>query len=76
MAVVEKAGVDRRGNLLYQRAPDGDEIIEETDVIERVREDGQVHIRRVRRPRRRIADELPIVSDRFRDFESSGRRGE
>ena len=27
MAVVDRAGVDPRGNILYQRKPDGDELI-------------------------------------------------
>ena len=59
MAVVDKAGVDRRGNLLYERTPDGEEIIFEEEVIERVREGGRVEARRVRRrERRRIADDV------------------
>jgi type I restriction enzyme M protein len=75
MAVVDKAGVDPRGNLLYERAPDGEEIVVEAEVVERVREGGRVEARRVLRRERRIADELPAVSERFREFESSGRRG-
>jgi type I restriction enzyme M protein len=75
MAVVEKAGVDPRGNLLYERAPDGEEIVCEKEVIERVREGGHVEARRVLRRERRIADEMPVVSDRFREFDLSGRRG-
>jgi type I restriction enzyme S subunit len=35
MAVAEKVGFDRRGNTLYKRGPDGEEIIEEREVIER-----------------------------------------
>jgi type I restriction enzyme M protein len=75
MAVVDKAGVDPRGNLLYERAPDGEEIIFQDEVIERVREGGRVEARRVHRRERHIADELPVVSERFREFELSGRRG-
>jgi type I restriction enzyme M protein len=73
MAIVDKAGVDRRGNLLYQRAADGDEIILETEVIERVRDGGRVEARRVMRRQRPIADQLPTVSEEFRKFELSGR---
>jgi type I restriction enzyme M protein len=76
MAVVDKAGVDPRGNLLYQRAPDGEELVFEEAVVERVREGGRVEAHRVLRRQRRIADELPVVSSRFRDFEASGRKGE
>ena len=75
MAVVDKAGVDPRGNLLYERAPDGEEIVFEEEAIERVREGGRVEARHVLRRDRRIADELPVVSERFREFESAGRRG-
>jgi type I restriction enzyme M protein len=75
MAVVDKAGVDPRGNLLFRRAPDGEEIVFEQEVVERVREGGQVEARRVLRRQRRIADELPEVSELFRNFEVSGRKG-
>lgn len=75
MAVVDRAGVDPRGNLLYERTLDGEEIVFEEEVIERVREGGRVEARRVQRRERRIADELPIVAEQFRAFESSGRRG-
>ena len=36
MAVVDRAGVDARGNLLFQRAPDGEELVFDEEVIERV----------------------------------------
>lgn len=75
MAIVEKAGVDRRGNPLYERTPEGDEIIVETEVVERVRQGGSVQANRVSRRERLVADELPTVSERFLDFETSGRRG-
>ncbi len=75
MAVVDKAGVDPRGKLLYQRAPNGDEIIFEKDVVERVRRGGEIEARHVRRRERQIADELPAVAEHFRRFEESGRRG-
>ncbi len=75
MAVVDKAGVDPRGNLLFERAPDGEEIVYEEEVIERVREGGRVEARRVRRRQRHIADELPAVSEKYREFEADGRRG-
>lgn len=76
MSVVDKAGVDPRGNLLYETAPDGEEIVFEDQVIERVREAGRVEARPIRRRQRHVADELPIVSEKFRQFDASGRRGE
>lgn len=72
MAVVDRAGVDARGNLLFQRAPDGEELIFDEEVIERVREAGEVEIRRTTRRSRRIHDELPIVAEKYKSFRESG----
>jgi len=72
MAVVDRAGVDSRGSLLFQRAPDGEELIFDEQVIERVREGGEVHIRRVTRRTRRIHDELPLVVEKFVEFLETG----
>ena len=41
MAVVDRAGVDARGNLLFERAPDGEELIFDDEVVERVRIGGR-----------------------------------
>ena len=38
MAVVDRAGVDARGNLLFERSPEGVELIFDDEVIERVRD--------------------------------------
>lgn len=75
MAVVNRAGVDARGNQLFQRAPDGEELIFDDEVVERVRVGGQVQSRTVSRRQRHIADELPIVADHYHTFVASGRRG-
>ncbi|MEW6732130.1 MAG: N-6 DNA methylase, partial [Acidobacteriota bacterium] len=40
MAIAEKVGLDRRGNTLYKRSPDGEEILEDTEEIERIRVNG------------------------------------
>jgi type I restriction enzyme M protein len=68
MALVERAGIDRKGNPLFQRAPDGQELVFSDEVIERVRECGEVQVRRVIRRTRRIDDELPLVSQKFSEF--------
>jgi len=73
MAVVGRAGVDARGNLLFQRAPDGEELIFDEEVIERVREGGEVEIRRTTRRKRRIHDELPLVAEKYREFRETGK---
>lgn len=72
MAVVDRAGVDARGNLLFQRAPDGEELVFDEEVIERVREGGEVEIRRSTRRNRRIHDELPLVADKYKEFRATG----
>ncbi|GAB7081906.1 methylation-associated defense system DNA methyltransferase MAD2 [Megalodesulfovibrio paquesii] len=72
MAVVDRAGVDARGNLLFQRAPDGEELLFEEAVVERVRIDGNVTIRRTTRRDRRIHDELPLVAEKYRQFRATG----
>lgn len=75
MAVVNRAGVDARGKQLFQRAPDGEELVFNDEVVERVRVGGQVQSRTVLRRQRHIADELPVVAEHFRNFIASGRRG-
>lgn len=72
MAVVDRAGVDARGNLLFQRAPDGDELIFEDEIVEKVRQGDEVAIRRITRRNRHIHDELPIVAEKFREFVQIG----
>jgi len=72
MAVVDRAGVDARGNLLFQRAPDGEELVFDEEVIERVREGGIVTIRRTTRRNRRIHDELPLVAKKYKEFRATG----
>lgn len=72
MAVVDRAGVDARGNHLFQKAPDGEELVFDEDVSERVREGGEVEIRRVTRRNRRIHDELPLVAEKYKEFRTTG----
>ncbi len=72
MAVVDRAGVDARGNLLFQRAPDGEELVFDEEVVERVREGGEVRVRRITRRNRRIHDELPLVAEKFKEFLETG----
>ena len=75
MAAVHRAGVDARGKLLFERAPDGEELIFEDEIVERIRVGGQVESRTVRRRQRHVDDELPIVAERYRAYVEGGRRG-
>lgn len=72
MAVVNRAGIDARGNLLFQRASDGEELIFTEEVIERVRAGRSVEARRIERRNRRIHDELPIVAEKYKEFRLTG----
>jgi len=72
MAVVDRAGVDARGNLLFQRAPDGEILVFDEEVIERVREGGEVEMRRTTRRNRRIHAELPLVAEKYKQFRATG----
>ena len=40
MAVAEKVGPDRRGNTLYKRNPDGEEILDEVEGVRQIRTNG------------------------------------
>ena len=75
MAVVDRAGVDARGNRLFERAPDGEELVFDNEVVERVRIGGHVRTQTVQRRQRRTDDELPAVAERYRAFIDGGRRG-
>ena len=75
MAAVQRAGVDARGNRLFKRAPDGEELIFDEEVVERIRVGGHVESRTVHRRQYREDDELPVVAQRYRAFVEGGRRG-
>lgn len=72
MAVVDRAGVDARGNLLFQRAPDGEDLVFDEEVIERVRKGDEVEIHSTMRRNRRIHDELPVVAEKYIEFRTTG----
>lgn len=79
MAVAEKVGFDRRGNTLYKRSPDGEEILQEVEEVERIRTNGHFVERRLRRKKKVIDSDLPItlengrvvegpIADAYREF--------
>jgi type I restriction enzyme M protein len=68
MAVAEKVGVDRRGNRLYKRRPDGEEIIEERTHTERVRKGDGWEVKTLRRKEKIVDDDLPVIADKYREF--------
>jgi type I restriction enzyme M protein len=64
MAVADKVGVDRRGNKLFKRTPDGEEIIETQQEIEIIHGKERVLARK-----RKIPDnDLPVIAEKYREF--------
>ncbi len=68
MAVAEKVGFDRRGNKLYKRSPDGEEIIELREEVERFRVGDKVIERPLHRREKILDDDLPLIAQRYRAF--------
>ncbi|MCX4687090.1 N-6 DNA methylase [Kitasatospora purpeofusca] len=64
MAVAEKVGVDRRGNPVPRRRPDGEVILETVDEVERVGDE----VRKVPRIRVSIDNDLPLIGAAYRRF--------
>ena len=68
MAVAEKVGFDRRGNTLYRRSADGQEITRDVEHVESITV-GQRKVARTLRRKEPIADDdLPVIADRYRAF--------
>ncbi len=68
MAVANKVGFDRRGNKLYKRTPDGEEIVEPITHIERIRIGGR-YVEQILTRSEKIEDnDLPVIADRYREF--------
>ncbi len=70
MAVAEKVGVDRRGNTLYKREPNGEEVVVVSDTIEKIRIGERVIERPLKRRKKIVDDDLPIIAEKYREFRS------
>lgn len=68
MAVAEKVGFDRRGNTLYKRGPDGEELVEDVEHRERIRVNGHSVVRVLRRKEKTVDDDLPRIADAYCGF--------
>ena len=68
MAVAEKVGFDRRGNILYKRQPDGEEILEDTTFEEKVRIGGHMETRTLHRKTKILDDDLPEIAKAYAEF--------
>ncbi|MBH8593451.1 restriction endonuclease subunit M [Paenactinomyces guangxiensis] len=68
MAVAEKVGYDRRGNKLYKRTPDGEEIMRLRESTERLRIGGQIVERVLVRHEKVEDNDLPVIAKKYREF--------
>ncbi len=76
MAVADKVGFDRRGNKLYKRTPDGEEIVEPKTYVERLRIGGRFVERTLTRSEKIEDNDLPVIAEKYREFleEHDGRK--
>jgi type I restriction enzyme M protein len=68
MAVAEKVGIDRRGNPVYKRRPDGEIILEEQKETERLRIGGLDYTTVVHRKIKAIDNDLPEIARAYKAF--------
>jgi type I restriction enzyme M protein len=68
MAVAEKVGFDRRGNTLYKRSPEGEELTRDVEEIETITVAGRKVARPLRRKEKILDDDLPEIAARYRAF--------
>ncbi|HNV70865.1 MAG TPA: N-6 DNA methylase [Candidatus Ozemobacteraceae bacterium] len=68
MAVAERVGVDRRGNILYKRKPDGEEEWVDYEDSEKIRTGGKMVVRKLVRKKRIVDDDLPLIAAAYREF--------
>jgi type I restriction enzyme M protein len=68
MAVADKVGFDRRGNKLFKRTPDGEEIIEPREYVERIRIGGRI-VERTLVCNEKVEDnDLPVIAEKYREL--------
>ena len=68
MAVAEKVGFDRRGNTLYERSPDGEELVRTVFETETIRFSGKKVKRTIQRQQKIINDDLPKIAMAYNKF--------
>ncbi|SFO15916.1 type I restriction enzyme M protein [Actinomadura madurae] len=68
MAVAEKVGIDRRGNPVYKRHPDGEIVLEVVEEKERVRIGDRDEVTILHRKRKAIDDDLKEIAKAYKEF--------
>lgn len=66
MAVAENVGFDRRGNTLYKRSPEGEDLTHDVDEVETITVGGRKVVRTLRRKSKIVDDDLPEIAERYR----------
>jgi type I restriction enzyme M protein len=65
MAIAETCGHGRRGETTWERNPDGTEVIETTDVVERWERESKTITSNRRKQTKRLADDLPWIAREY-----------
>jgi type I restriction enzyme M protein len=65
MAIADKCGHGRRGEVTWVRNPDGSELIETVDIVERWERDGVIQTSSRRRQEKRLADDFPWIASEY-----------
>lgn len=68
MAVADRVGFDRRGNTLFKRGPDGEEILVDKEEREQIRIGGKTVTRILKRKQRVVDDDLLLIAERYQEF--------
>lgn len=68
MAVAENVGVNRRGVTIFRRGPDGEELTKDVTHVERIRVNGSIVERRLKRREKVVDDDLPLIAEAYREF--------
>ncbi|AUX23767.1 N-6 DNA methylase [Sorangium cellulosum] len=68
MAIAEKCGHGRRGDVTYERNPDGTDLVVSETVMERFEHNGRIEERQRIRQAKRIADDMPWVASKYTRF--------
>lgn len=77
MAIAEKCGHGRRGETTWVRNPDGTELVEMGEIVERWEKNGKPQTKIRKQQVKRLADDLPWVAAEYRGMLESGKlRGE
>jgi type I restriction enzyme M protein len=68
MAVADKVGMDRRGNKLYKRTPEGEEIVHRVTHEETLKIGGKKVKRTLTRSEKIPDNDLPVIAEKYREF--------